>query len=111
MPPRSAASWPLYSPSALTAVPVTTTNTRLPSTMVSFKPVTVTVCATFQLADVNVSAVVLRETSSALVGAEIDMVTSAVGASLSTIVKVAEPPASVTLPVRGPTITSGTEKR
>ena len=69
--------------------------------MPSFWPVIVTVCATFQLAGVNVSVFV--ETVPSV--ASVVMVTSAVGSLLSTTSNVAVPPASVvTRPLVGVTV-------
>src|SRR5437764_7323117 len=65
-----------------------------PSSKESSTPVMVIVCATFQLADVNSTVAVDSEPSDWLLEAtSID--TSAVGCELSTIWKVAVPPASV----------------
>ncbi len=69
----------------------------------SSTPVTVTVCATFQLAAVNVSDVTLIDPSPELLMLT-GMTTFAVGWLVSTTLKVAFPPASVvTRPVVGDT--------
>src|SRR5262245_58667803 len=66
----------------------------LPSSRLSFKPVTVTVCAASQLAAVNVSDD--GETVPSVVSFELTpTVTSAVGCAVSTTLNVAVPPASV----------------
>ena len=66
-------------------------------------PVTVTVCATFQLALVKVNSEVLTAPSNALL-TDTGIVTSAVGAAARTTVKVAVAPASLVLPLMVPTL-------
>ena len=69
----------------------------MPSSTASSAPVTVTVCAVFQVPVVKVSAA--GATVPSLVSLEVTaIVTSAVGWALSTTVNVAVPPASVVLP-------------
>src|SRR5882672_4550277 len=51
----SATAMPLYTRSVLLAAPVTIVYATVPSTTASLTPVTVTVCATCQFADVNVT--------------------------------------------------------
>ena len=77
----------------------------MPSTRLSFTPVTVTVCGTFQLPTVNTRLDLLTVPS---VGSpeEMPTVTSASGCDMSTTVKPALPPASVVVrPDTGVTLT------
>ena len=78
-----------------------------PSSRLSSTPVTVTVCAVFQFAAVNVSDAGLTVPS--VVSFELSpIVTSAVGCASSTTVKVAVPPASVVVsPLVGVTVMPG----
>ncbi len=78
------------------AAAVTIVYAIVPSTIVSSTPVTVTVCAEFQFAAVNINDVGAT-VPSAVLSEESAIVTSAVGSVLSTTVKVAVPPASVVL--------------
>src|SRR3954447_21252808 len=68
----------------------------LPSSTRSSTPVIVTVCGTFQFAAVNVRLDASTVPSAVLLE-EMPMTTSAVGATFSTTLKVAVPPASVVI--------------
>ena len=95
----------LYAGSVLAAVPVTMEYAMVPSTTKSSTPVTVTVCAIFQFAAVNVSAAGKTVPSVASLD-ESGIVTSAVGWLVRTTVNVAVPPISVVVrPDVGVTVT------
>ena len=90
--------------SLLVAVAVTIAYATLPSTMKSSTPVTVTVCALFQFADVNVTGDGAT-VPSAVFELLNPTVTLAVGCEVSTTVNVAVPPASVVVrPLVGLTV-------
>src|SRR4051812_6092837 len=94
--------------SVLVAAPVTMVYAIGPSGAESSTPVTVTVCATFQLAAVNVTDAGATVPSARLVELS-GIVTFATGWLVSTIVNVAVPPASVvTRPLVGVTFTPAT---
>ncbi len=90
----SAAFIPLYTPSVLVAAAVTIAYATLPSTTKSFTPVTVTVCAVFQFAGVNITEAGATVPSVKSLD-ESPIATLAVGWLVSAIVNVAVPPPSV----------------
>ena len=86
------------------AAAVTMLYAMLPSSRVSSTPVTVTVCALFQFADVKVTLDGLTVPSAVLFELR-PTVTFAVGCAVRTIVNVAVPPASVVVnPLVGVTV-------
>ena len=79
----------------------------MPSITASSTPVTVTVCATFQLAAVNITLIGRTVPSSVLL-LDNPTVTLAVGLEVRTMVKVAVPPASVVCPLIAETVKPAT---